>query len=108
MKGNRERPRRASIFENDSERDTKTTSTAPLLLHRETISHFKIEDYDFYPKTMVHVNVWAIGRDPTCWKDLEEFLLERFEESSIDYKGQHFELLLFVAGRRICPMLNMG
>ena len=47
---------------------------APLLIPREIISHFKIEGYDFYPKTMVQVNVWAIGRGPTYWKDLEEFL----------------------------------
>ena len=81
---------------------------APLLLPRETISHFKIENYDFYPKTMVQVNIWAIGRDPTCWTDPEEFLPERFAESSIDYKGQHFEFLPFGAGRRICPGINMG
>ncbi|XP_022945236.1 cytochrome P450 71B19-like [Cucurbita moschata] len=78
------------------------------LLPRETISHFKIGDYDFYPKSMVQVNVWAIGRDPTCWTDPEEFLPERFTESSIDYNGQHFEFLPFGAGRRMCPGLNMG
>ena len=80
----------------------------PLLVPRETISHFKIEGYNFYPKTMVQVNIWAIGRDPTYWKDPEKFLPERFVESSIDYKGQHFEFLPFGAGRRICPGLNMG
>ena len=80
----------------------------PLLLPRETISNFKIEGYHFYPKTMVQVNVWAIGRDLTCWTDLEEFIPERFSESSIDYKGQHFEFLPFGAGRKICPRLNMG
>ncbi|XP_022966919.1 cytochrome P450 71B10-like isoform X2 [Cucurbita maxima] len=51
---------------------------APLLVPRKTISNFKIEGYDFYPKTTVQVKVWAIGRDPTCWKDPEEFLQERF------------------------------
>ncbi|XP_022945235.1 cytochrome P450 71B10-like [Cucurbita moschata] len=81
---------------------------APLLVPRETISHFKIEGYNFYPKTMVQVNIWAIGRDPTYWKDPEKFLPERFVESSIDYKGQHFEFLPFGSGRRICPGLNMG
>ncbi|XP_022966692.1 cytochrome P450 71B20-like [Cucurbita maxima] len=81
---------------------------APLLLPRETISHFKIEDYNFYPKTMVQVNVWAIGRDPTYWKDPEEFFPERFAESSIDYKGQHFEFLTFGAGRRICSEMKLG
>ncbi|XP_022944980.1 cytochrome P450 71B34-like [Cucurbita moschata] len=80
----------------------------PLLIPRETISHFKIEGYEFHPKTMVQVNIWAIGRDPTYWKQPEEFLPERFVESSIDYKGQHFEFLPFGGGRRMCPGLNMG
>ena len=81
---------------------------APLLLRRQTTSHFKIEGYDFHPKTMVQVNVWTIGRDPTYWKHPEEFLPERFVESSIDYKGQHFEFLSFGGGRWMCPGLNMG
>ncbi|XP_022944977.1 cytochrome P450 71B19-like [Cucurbita moschata] len=80
----------------------------PLLAPREIISHFKIEGYDFYPKTMVQVNIWAIGRDPTCWTDPKEFIPERFSKSSIDYKGQHFEFLPFGAGRRICPGLKIG
>ena len=39
---------------------------AHFLVPRETISNFKIEGYDFYLKTTIQVNVWAIGRDPTC------------------------------------------
>lgn len=81
---------------------------APLLLPRETMSHFNIQGYDFYPKTVVQVNAWAIGRDPKCWKDPEEFIPERFAESCVDYKGQHFEFLPFGAGRRICPAMHMG
>ncbi|XP_023542077.1 cytochrome P450 71B2-like [Cucurbita pepo subsp. pepo] len=104
----RERHRITSMFENDSKRDTETTSPVPILIPREIISHFKIEGTDFYPKIMVQVNVSAIGRDPTYWKDLEEFLPDRFEESSIDYKEQHFEFLPFEAGRRIYPKLNLG
>ena len=34
-----------------------------LLLLRETVSQFKIGDYDIYPKTRIAINVWAIGRD---------------------------------------------
>ena len=37
---------------------------AALFLPRQTMSHFKINGYDIYPKMLVQVNAWAIGRDP--------------------------------------------
>ncbi|KAF8040745.1 hypothetical protein BT93_B2848 [Corymbia citriodora subsp. variegata] len=79
-----------------------------LLIPRETMGHFKLFGYDVDPKTRVQVNVWAIGRDPNLWEDPEQFVPERFEESQIDYKGNHFELLTFGAGRRGCPGISMG
>ncbi|PON74642.1 Cytochrome P450, E-class, group I [Trema orientale] len=81
---------------------------APLLLPRETISHFTVNGYEIQPKTILQVNAWAIGRDPSCWKDPEEFIPERFMDSSIDFKGQHFELLPFGSGRRVCPAIYLG
>ena len=33
----------------------------PLLIPRETMSRFKINGYDIYPKMLLQVNVWAIG-----------------------------------------------
>ncbi|XP_023541440.1 cytochrome P450 71B26-like [Cucurbita pepo subsp. pepo] len=81
---------------------------APLLLPRETLSHFKLNGYDIDPKAHLYVNVWAIGRDLDYWTNPEEFLPERFIGSTIDYKGQNFEYLPFGAGRRICPGMNMG
>ncbi|KAL6351515.1 hypothetical protein AAG906_040869 [Vitis piasezkii] len=81
---------------------------APLLVPRETMSHFEINGYHIYPKTQVHVNVWAIGRDPNLWKNPEEFLPERFMDNSVDFRGQHFELLPFGAGRRICLGMYMA
>lgn len=79
-----------------------------LLIPRETMGHFKLFGYDIEPKTRVQVNVWGIGRDPSLWERPEEFVPERFEDSPIDYKGNHFELLTFGAGRRGCPAILMG
>ncbi|QHO25097.1 cytochrome P450 83B1 [Arachis ipaensis] len=80
----------------------------PLLLTRETNEACKIGEYEIEAKTLVYVNAWAIQRDPEIWKDPEEFYPERFLKSSIDFKGQDFELIPFGSGRRICPGLNMG
>ncbi|VVB04117.1 unnamed protein product [Arabis nemorensis] len=81
---------------------------APLLVPREVMSEFEINGYKIQPKTKLYVNVWAIGRDPDSWKDPEMFLPERFIDNNIDAKGQHFELLPFGSGRRICPAMYMG
>ncbi|XVF21714.1 hypothetical protein REPUB_Repub12eG0114000 [Reevesia pubescens] len=79
-----------------------------LLLPRETMSHFRINGYDIQPKTLIQVNVWAICRDPMFWKNAEDFFPERFSNSSIDFTGQHFELLPFGSGRRSCPGINLA
>ncbi|CDY13625.1 BnaA06g32980D [Brassica napus] len=80
----------------------------PLLSPREAMSEFEINGYTIHAKTRLHVNIWAIGRDPDTWKDPEEFLPERFMDNSIDAKGLNFELLPFGSGRRICPAIFMG
>ncbi|KAK9903835.1 hypothetical protein M0R45_000875 [Rubus argutus] len=80
----------------------------PLLLPRETTSHFKVLGYDIDPKTVVLVNDWAISRDPEFWKDPQEFIPESFDDSCVDFKGQHYEYLPFGTGRRICPGMYMA
>ncbi|KAK2660685.1 hypothetical protein Ddye_007218 [Dipteronia dyeriana] len=82
--------------------------TVPLLVPRETTEKCILEGYEIPAKTLVFVNTWAIGRDPEVWENPEEFYPERFDGSSIDIKGQHFELTPFGAGRRICPGMHMG
>uniref|UniRef100_A0A2C9VWD1 Cytochrome P450 n=2 Tax=Manihot esculenta TaxID=3983 RepID=A0A2C9VWD1_MANES len=82
--------------------------TAPLLVPRESTEDCVLDGYDIAAKTVVYVNAWAIGRDPEIWENPEEFNPERFINSSIDLKGQDFELTPFGAGRRICPGIFMG
>ncbi|XP_017240707.1 cytochrome P450 71B34 isoform X2 [Daucus carota subsp. sativus] len=78
------------------------------ILRRETTEKCVVSGYDIEAKTWVYVNTYAIGRDPECWDNPDEFLPERFMNNSIDFRGQDFELIPFGAGRRICPGISMG
>ncbi|XP_072981440.1 trimethyltridecatetraene synthase-like [Typha angustifolia] len=81
---------------------------APLLVPRLSREDTTIDGYDIPAGTRVLVSVWTIGRDPKIWDKPEEFRPERFLGSSIDVKGQHFELLPFGSGRRMCPGYSLG
>ncbi|XP_059655126.1 cytochrome P450 736A117-like [Cornus florida] len=76
---------------------------APLLIPRESTQDVKVMGYDIAAGTQVFINASAIGRDPSLWEDTNEFLPERFLNTSIDYKGQDFQLIPFGSGRRGCP-----
>ncbi|XP_076893698.1 cytochrome P450 98A2-like [Bidens hawaiensis] len=75
----------------------------PLMLPHKANSNVKLGRYDVPKGGIVHVNVWAIARDPAIWKNPDEFWPERFFEEDVDVKGHDFRLLPFGAGRRVCP-----
>jgi cytochrome P450 family 93 subfamily A len=70
-------------------------------------------DGHFVPAgTPVLVNFWAVGRDPEFWENPLEFNPERFTAGSkyneVDVRGQHFQMLPFGTGRRMCPGASLG
>lgn len=72
----------------------------------------KIHNYTLPARTLLFVNSWSIGRDPKYWENPLEFQPERFLDgrlpTSMDVRGQHFQLLPFGTGRRICPGIPLA
>ncbi|CAI9094360.1 OLC1v1030085C1 [Oldenlandia corymbosa var. corymbosa] len=81
---------------------------SPLLVPRETTQNCTVEGYDIEANTMVFINAWAIARDPETWKNPETFAPERFLNSSVDVRGNDFQLIPFGAGRRGCPGIPLA
>ncbi|XP_065876539.1 geraniol 8-hydroxylase-like [Euphorbia lathyris] len=81
---------------------------APLLVPRKAGADVEIGGYIIPKDAQVMVNAWAMGRDPSVWENPELFMPERFLGSAVDARGQHFELIPFGSGRRICPGMPLA
>ncbi|KAD3068310.1 hypothetical protein R6Q59_017693 [Mikania micrantha] len=81
--------------------------TAPMI-PRTSTEDCTVGGYHVPAKTTVFVNVWALGRDPENWDDPLKFNPERFELSQVDVRGQHFHMLPFGSGRRMCPGTSLA
>lgn len=83
----------------------------PFLVPHMAMESCNMLGYHIQKEAQILVNVWAIGRDPNTWIDPLEFKPERFFDPNmqqVDYKGQHFELIPFGSGRRMCPAIPLA
>ena len=83
---------------------------APLSRPREFEEDCTIGGYTVKKGTRLITNLSKIHTDHNVWSNPLEFKPERFltTDKDIDMKGQHFQLLPFGGGRRICPGINLG
>ncbi|KAK3025221.1 hypothetical protein RJ639_044569 [Escallonia herrerae] len=81
-----------------------------LLPARESMEDCVVGGYNIPKGTRLVVNLRKIHRDPSVWPDPSEFQPERFLTShkDVDVRGQHFELIPFGSGRRICPGITLA
>jgi cytochrome P450 len=87
------------------------------MISRKSTQECKINGYTIPANSLLFVNMWSIGRDSKYWTHPSEFEPERFlkpngdmcnESASVDFKGQHYQLLPFGTGRRSCPGLALA
>jgi cytochrome P450 len=84
--------------------------SGPLSGPREFSENCIVGGYNVIKGTRLITNLWKIQTDPSIWQDPLEFKPERFltTHKDIDVRGNHFELLPFGSGRRICPGISFG
>ena len=83
---------------------------APLLVPHESLEDCTLVGYNIPIGTRLLVNVPKLHRDPSVWVNPTEFYPERFltTHKDVDVKGQHFELIPFGSGRRMCHGISFA
>ncbi|GJV90455.1 cytochrome P450 CYP82D47-like protein [Tanacetum coccineum] len=78
---------------------------APLSVPHESIEDCVVGGYTITKGTRLLVNISKIQRDPKNWSNPNEFQPQRFLtcQKDLDVEGNHFELIPFGSGRRMCP-----
>ncbi|KAM1393609.1 hypothetical protein ACFX10_029395 [Malus domestica] len=80
----------------------------PLIFPCRTNEACEVSGYHIPKDCIVFMNVWGMARDHTIWEEPCEFKPGRFIGSSVDVKGQDFNLLPFGTGKRICVGKPLG
>ncbi|XP_057749606.1 2-hydroxyisoflavanone synthase-like [Arachis stenosperma] len=86
------------------------------VVKRKCVAECEVDGYVIPEGALILFNVWAVQRDPKYWESPLEFKPERFlenpaeagEAGAVDLRGQHFTLLPFGSGRRMCPGVNLA
>lgn len=83
---------------------------APVGVPHEAMEDCIVGGYNIPKGTRLFVNIWKIHHDPEAWPDPYEFRPERFlmSHKDVDVRGQHFDLIPFGSGRRMCPGMSFG
>ncbi|KAK9164025.1 hypothetical protein Syun_004927 [Stephania yunnanensis] len=83
---------------------------APLLLPHEAMEDCTVAGFHVPAGTSLFTNIWKLHRDPNIWPNPLEFKPERFltTHSHVNFRGQHFELIPFGSGRRMCPGISFA
>lgn len=83
---------------------------APLSVPHESMEDCVIGGYNIPKGTRLIVNIWKYHHDPNIWPKPHEFKPERFltTHKDVDVKGNHFELIPFGSGRRMCPGISLA
>uniref|UniRef100_M1DKL2 Cytochrome P450 n=1 Tax=Solanum tuberosum TaxID=4113 RepID=M1DKL2_SOLTU len=82
----------------------ESSSKGPLAIPRESIEEIAINGYVIPNKTIVLMNLYAMGRDPEYWRDPEKFIPNRFN----NYVDNDVDDVKMIKGSSNVPMEFLG